>query len=76
MNYTARKFSSQHQQLESMVAYASEHMLFKYGNQGNVKSRFNWVQRWYLERKLMNYNNQKVPMFYFAYRAFLDAMAA
>jgi hypothetical protein len=39
-----------------------------------MSSRFGWFRRWRLEKKI-NYNNTKHPIFLYAYRAFIDAMA-
>jgi len=39
-----------------------------------MPSRFGFFRRWRLEKQL-NYNNLKHPIFLFAYRAFIDALA-
>jgi hypothetical protein len=39
-----------------------------------MPSRFNFFRRWRLEKQL-NYNNIKHPIFLYAYRAFIDALA-
>ena len=49
--------------------------LYKFGNVQEVKSRFNFFQRMWLERQVLHYHNLEKSMFLFAYRAFLDAYA-
>jgi hypothetical protein len=73
---TLRLFSTQtpNTQFDAFMEYARSDLIFKYGNNAEADSRFNFMQRWYLERKLLNYNHQKHSMFLYAYRAFLDAM--
>jgi hypothetical protein len=39
-----------------------------------MKSRFGMFRRWRLEKQI-NYNNAKHPIFLYAYRAFIDALA-
>ena len=39
-----------------------------------MPSRYGYFSRWRMESKL-NYNNTKHPIFLYAYRAFIDAIA-
>jgi hypothetical protein len=48
--------------------------VYKCGNPNDMGSRFNFLRRWRLERQL-NYSNMKHPIFLYAYRAFIDALA-
>lgn len=55
-----RAFSTQNKaeaQFESMMNYARKDLLLKCGNNEERDSRFYFPQRWYLERKLLNYNH-------------------
>ena len=48
-----RCFSST-QQFDNILS--SQTLLFKCGNTQESASRFNFIQRWFLERKILNYN--------------------
>ena len=56
-----------------MFKYCQENLAYKCGNPVNLPSRFNFLKRWRMEKHL-NYNNQKHPIFLYAYRAFIDAI--
>lgn len=57
-----------------MMTYARENLVYKCGNDKDLNSRFWLIQRWRMENKL-NYNHCKYPIFLYAYRAFIDALA-
>lgn len=62
------------QEYDSMFAYARDNLVYKCGNLTDMPSRFGWFRRWRLEKQI-NYNNIKHPIFLYAYRAFIDALA-
>lgn len=59
---------------EELFNYMRENSVYKCGNLVDMPSRFGFFKRWRLEKQL-NYNNHKHPIFLYAYRAFIDALA-
>ena len=57
-----------------MFSYARDHLVYKCGNLTDTPSRFGWFRRRRLEKQI-NYTNTKHPIFMYAYRAFIDALA-
>ena len=55
--------------------YARDDLVLKIGNYSQEPSRFNFFKRWFLQRRLLNYNHQEKSMFLYAYRAFIAAVA-
>lgn len=55
--------------------YCRKDLAYKCGNINNCPSEYNFIKRWRLEKQL-DYNNLKYPIFLYAYRAFIDALAA
>jgi len=59
---------------DELFNYARENLVYKCGNLTDTPSRFGFFRRRRLEKQV-NYNNAKHPIFLYAYRAFIDAMA-
>lgn len=59
---------------EELFSYARENLAYKCGNLTDSPSRFGFFRRRRLEKQV-NYNGTKHPIFLYAYRAFIDAMA-
>ena len=64
-----------HLDFDRAMDYARSDLVLKIGNYTEEPSRFSFFKRWFLERKLLNYNHQEKSMFLFAYRAFIAALA-
>jgi hypothetical protein len=60
---------------EELFEYARGNLAYKCGNLTDMPSRFGYFKRWRLENQI-NYNNAKHPIFLYAYRAFIDALAS
>ena len=59
---------------DQLFEYARANLVYKCGNLNDMPSRFGFFRRWRLEKQI-NYNNAKHPIFLYAYRAFIDAIA-
>ena len=59
---------------DELFEYARGNLVYKCGNLTDTPSRFGFFRRWRLEKQI-NYNNAKHPLFLYAYRAFIDALA-
>ena len=72
--FTFRSFTSltPKQEYEKLFEFARRNLIYKCGNLTDMPSRYGMFRRWRLEKKI-NYNN--VPIFLYAYRAFIDALA-
>ena len=57
-----------------LFEYAKNNLAYKCGNLENLPSKYGFFKRWRMENKI-NYNNLKHPIFLYAYRAFIDALA-